>query len=142
MQAVISPEVRAAWDSGDRIGAIRLLREQTALGLAEAKELLESNAAEIKQTPLSREPALPPEVRAELARGNKVQAIKILRKATGLGLKEAKELVDRAESPSPGMRSGLSTGLMRGEAPGGMVMTTFVVLVVLTLGVALWVMFT
>jgi hypothetical protein len=34
-------------------------------------------------------------VRAELAAGNKIAAIKLLREATGLGLKEAKDVVDR-----------------------------------------------
>jgi ribosomal protein L7/L12 len=142
MQPVISPEVRAAWDSGDKIRAIRLLREETSLGLAEAKALLESNAAGMQAASVSRGQPLPPEVRAELARGNKIEAIKLLRKASGLGLKEAKELVDGAESATPSMQPGRSTGLMRGEAPGGKVRTFFVVLVVLVLGAALWMMFT
>lgn len=34
-------------------------------------------------------------VRAELAAGNQIAAIKLLREATGLGLKEAKDEVDR-----------------------------------------------
>jgi ribosomal protein L7/L12 len=142
MRPVISPEVRAAWDSGDKVRAIRLLREETSLGLAEAKALLESNAAGMQLASLSRGQPLPPDVRAELARGNKIQAIKLLRKATGLGLKEAKELVDGAESASSGMQSGTSARLMRGEAPGGKVRTIFAVLVVLMLGAALWMMFT
>ena len=37
-----------------------------------------------------------PEVRAALARGNKIGAIKRVRERTGLGLKESKELVERA----------------------------------------------
>jgi hypothetical protein len=85
---------------------------------------------------------LPPESRAELARGNKIEAIKLLRKATGLGLKEAKDLVDGAESATPSMQPGTSAGLMRGEAPGGRVRTIFAVLVVLMLAAALWMMFT
>jgi ribosomal protein L7/L12 len=40
---------------------------------------------------------LPPEAKAALAAGNKIEAIKSLREATGLGLAEAKEVVDRAE---------------------------------------------
>lgn len=36
-------------------------------------------------------------VQAALAEGNKIEAIKILREATGLGLKESKEMVDRLE---------------------------------------------
>jgi len=35
------------------------------------------------------------EVRAALAGGNKIEAIKLVRERTGLGLKEAKDLVER-----------------------------------------------
>jgi len=37
-----------------------------------------------------------PDVRAALADGNKIAAIKLVRERTGLGLREAKELVERA----------------------------------------------
>ena len=36
-----------------------------------------------------------PEIRAALDNGRKIEAIKLLRERTGLGLKEAKELVER-----------------------------------------------
>ena len=36
-----------------------------------------------------------PEVRAALVQGNKIAAIKLVRERTGLGLKEAKDLVER-----------------------------------------------
>ena len=36
-----------------------------------------------------------PEINAALVGGNKLEAIKLVREATGLGLKEAKELVER-----------------------------------------------
>ncbi len=42
--------------------------------------------------------SLPPEVKAALDRGNKIEAIKLLRHVTGLGLKEAKEAVERVEA--------------------------------------------
>ena len=48
---------------------------------------------------------LPPEtageVRALLARRAKIEAIKIVREATGLGLKEAKDLVETIEAGGP-----------------------------------------
>ena len=37
-----------------------------------------------------------PEVRAALDAGNKILAIKLVREGTGLGLREAKDLVERA----------------------------------------------
>lgn len=39
---------------------------------------------------------LPPDVQAALKRGNTIDAIKCLRAATGLGLKEAKDLIDES----------------------------------------------
>jgi ribosomal protein L7/L12 len=43
------------------------------------------------------EPALAPEIRDALRRGNKIEAIKIYRELTGVGLAEAKQVIDRAE---------------------------------------------
>jgi len=40
---------------------------------------------------------LPPEVQAALARGQKIEAIKLLREARGMGLKEAKEAVEACQ---------------------------------------------
>lgn len=53
--------------------------------------------------PVSRDPTgLSPEalatIRAELARGNKIAAIKLMRAATGLGLAEAKQAVEAMAS--------------------------------------------
>jgi hypothetical protein len=45
---------------------------------------------------------LPPAAVEALARGDKIEAIKITRQHTGLGLKEAKELVDRHEDGHEG----------------------------------------
>ena len=47
-------------------------------------------------------PGLPAEVLEAVVRGNKIEAIKLLRAARGLGLKEAKDIVDAAE---PGIRA-------------------------------------
>lgn len=49
-----------------------------------------------------RDPVVPPPdvltaIRAELARGNKISAIKLMRDATGLGLAEAKREVESLE---------------------------------------------
>ena len=45
---------------------------------------------------------MPAEVLEAVVRGNKIEAIKLLRAARGLGLKEAKDIVDAAE---PGIRA-------------------------------------
>jgi hypothetical protein len=48
---------------------------------------------------------LPPEALAALARGSKIEAIKIVRETQGLGLKEAKELVDAWQDAHPAPRT-------------------------------------
>jgi len=49
--------------------------------------------------------ALSPGARAALARGNKIEAIKLVREEHGLGLKEAKDLVDAYAAANPPPRS-------------------------------------
>ena len=43
------------------------------------------------------DPAFAPQVQEALRRGNKIEAIKIYRELTGVGLAEAKQAIDRAE---------------------------------------------
>ena len=43
------------------------------------------------------DPALSPQVQEALRRGNKIEAIKVYRELTGVGLAEAKQAIDRAE---------------------------------------------
>ncbi|HEX6035201.1 MAG TPA: ribosomal protein L7/L12 [Anaerolineales bacterium] len=43
------------------------------------------------------EPSLSPQIQDALRRGNKIEAIKIYRELTGVGLAEAKAVIDRAE---------------------------------------------
>ena len=43
------------------------------------------------------DPVISPQIQDALRRGNKIEAIKIYREITGVGLAEAKEAIDRAE---------------------------------------------
>ena len=43
------------------------------------------------------DPALSPQIQDALRRGNKIEAIKIYRGLTGVGLAEAKSVIDKAE---------------------------------------------
>jgi len=43
------------------------------------------------------DPALSPQIQDALRKGNKIEAIKIYRELTGVGLAEAKQVIDRAE---------------------------------------------
>lgn len=56
---------------------------------------------------------LPDDVLDALRRGNKIEAIKLLRQKTGLGLKEAKDAVE-ASGEAPAART---TALAPGEVP-------------------------
>ena len=43
------------------------------------------------------DPIIAPQIQEALRRGNKIEAIKIFRELTGVGLAEAKQAIDRAE---------------------------------------------
>lgn len=60
--------------------------------------------------------SIPPEAREALDKGNKIQAIKIIREATGLGLKEAKDLVDQL-APSQSSSSDQSSAGRANDNP-------------------------
>ena len=87
-------EVRASLANGRKIEAIKLYRELTGVGLKEAKEAVEAmmaapSAAPVPSSNLDLEP-----VRALMIKGRKIEAIKLYRELTGVGLKEAKEAVE------------------------------------------------
>jgi ribosomal protein L7/L12 len=83
--------------------AIKLMRDKTGLPLAAAKAAVEAIGREDAIVPpapglaatIQRAQQMSDEVRRLAARGQKIEAIKLLREKSGLGLKEAKDLVDR-----------------------------------------------
>ena len=101
MNQPIPPRIQSIWASGDKIQAIKLLREATGVGLAEAKALLEGRPAVRPAARHASTQSLPNDVCAAMDAGNKIEAIKRLRAATGLGLKEAKDRIDSAGSEIP-----------------------------------------
>ncbi len=92
----LPPNVLAALQRGESIEAIKLLRSQRNLGLKEAKELLDAHQHGSSATPSepSMSSSLPPAVIEAMQRGRKIEAIRLLRAASGMGLKEAKEAVE------------------------------------------------
>ena len=56
--------------------------------------------------PASLPKKLPPSVLHAIQAGNKIEAIKLVREQTGLGLKEAKDAVDAYRRQSPPMQGG------------------------------------
>ena len=92
--------VLGALQRGNSIEAIKLLRESTGLGLKEAKDRIDEHLSG-RTTPLATPvspSSLPPTVHTALHQGNKIEAIRLLRQATGLGLKEAKDTIDSFQS--------------------------------------------
>ena len=87
-------------DQGKAIAAIKLVRERTGLGLKEAKDYVERLSSDRTMPPPSTRPALQTgdldtEIQRLLEERNPIAAIKLVRERTGLGLKEAKEYVER-----------------------------------------------
>ena len=98
---------------GNKLGAIRLLREQRGLGLAEAKAALEGFESMGDLPPERPAPAeLPEDVRELAVQGQVLEAIKVLRTQTGMGLAEAKALVDPLVGPSKKSGCGAALGFM------------------------------
>ncbi|MEZ4703249.1 MAG: ribosomal protein L7/L12 [Rhodothermales bacterium] len=89
---------------GQKIEAIKALREATGVGLKEAKEEIERLERGLSPSthplPSDAGAELPEEVRLLMASGKKIEAIRVLREQTGMGLKEAKEAVERVSGKS------------------------------------------
>jgi ribosomal protein L7/L12 len=96
-------EVASLLAQGGKLEAIKLVCERNRVPLSEAREVVErigKEAAIVAPAPglvetIQRAQQMSEEVRRLAARGQKVEAIKLLREKSGLGLKEAKDLVDR-----------------------------------------------
>ncbi|MEQ1859247.1 MAG: ribosomal protein L7/L12 [Chthoniobacteraceae bacterium] len=105
--------IRAALAAGNKIEAIKLLREATGLGLAEAKEAVEKMERDPGATAIPAQAGtsatVPPAVRAALMSGNKIEAIRLYREAMGGGLKEAKEAVERIAQSDPSLPPNVRT---------------------------------
>lgn len=83
---------------------------------------------------MSAPPPIPPHVQAALRAGQKIDAIRLMREATGLGLKEAKDAVEAFQSgQAPGT---LSPGEVRRGPGAGSVLIAIVA--VAALAAAWW----
>lgn len=95
-------QIQLLLSQGKKLEAIKQVRLQTSLGLKEAKDYVEAIERGLSPiSPMVVEPTvqrLPEDLMREAQlvaqQGNKIQAIKMVREATKLGLKEAKDLVD------------------------------------------------
>lgn len=103
-----SDEVKRKVLAGDKIGAIKLYRELTGVGLAEAKSAVEQMQTQLRgfespELSLPRDPAGPAAPQSSTAineaifAGKKIVAIKLYREQTKAGLAEAKRAVEEIE---------------------------------------------
>lgn len=88
-------ELQSLMANGKKIEAIKLYRERTGAGLAEAKEAVEA-FEQGQSLPKTEAPGsdVDREIVSLLEQGKKIQAVKLYRERTGVGLKEAKDAVD------------------------------------------------
>lgn len=89
--------------AGNTIEAIKLLRESSGLGLKEAKDTIDrylrdpSGSTALPAASTATAPGastLPADVVQAMRDGRKIEAIRLLREQTGMGLKDAKDAVE------------------------------------------------
>jgi len=85
---------------GKKIEAIKVVRLATGLGLKQAKDLVDGMACGVPRLTVHTHDDAMAEVRALIAECKKIEAIKLYREVSGLGLKEAKEQVEKMEKES------------------------------------------
>lgn len=109
----LSPEHRRAIQSalqrGSKIEAVKLYRDATGASLADSKDAVE--AMPVDPIPVAGLPSLLPTtgmtpermnaIVSAISRGQKIEAIKLYREATGLGLAESKDAVEAMEIQPP-----------------------------------------
>jgi ribosomal protein L7/L12 len=111
--APLPEAARAALANGRMIEAIRVVREVEGVGLKEAKARVDAHqaggspaAAPSTDASAHGGDALPVAAQAALARGEIIEAIKIVRQTEGIGLKAAKTRVDAHRARGHGLPVG------------------------------------
>lgn len=121
----IPAEAATALAKGLRIEAIKLVREANhGVDLRGAMEAVDAFASGRQPFPVDPPvtaatapfDGLPAEALAALSRGQLIEAIKIVRAVTGLGLKEAKDLVERYRDEQIPARDGAMRAKLEGIA--------------------------
>ena len=113
MQSAFEDEIRELLASGNKIAAIKRYREETGVGLAEAKAAVESLDAggSLAERAQPDDSDLTDQIVGLLGRGEMIEAVKLYRNQSGCGLKEAKEAVERIGEQN-GIRSSSGTGCL------------------------------
>ncbi len=99
--------------AGNKVEAIKIVREATGLGLKEAKDAVAQfvpgdRPFRAPARPAAGGEAIPLAAVAALQNGKFIEAVKIVRQARGIGLKDAKDTVDSYVASEPLVRSRLA----------------------------------
>lgn len=113
----LPPDAVDALQSGRLIQAIKIVRDRTGMDLRSAKEAVERHAARMEAGDEENAggrsapdvamqdrgfASMPSSALKALAQGNKVEAVRLTREATGLGLAASKRLVEKHDDPAAG----------------------------------------
>ena len=125
-QHPLPPEVVAALQRGNVVEAVKLLRKTVNLTLKEAKAAIDQRSRGVTEPAhptASPRPSAPPspsappvqlqlpiEALQALRLGKDIDAARLTREKTGVGLKEAMDAVHDYKRQNPGARHGLSPG--------------------------------
>ncbi|HEY3682623.1 MAG TPA: ribosomal protein L7/L12 [Streptosporangiaceae bacterium] len=131
-------DVQALLASGKKIAAIKRLREQTGMGLAEAKDVVDAmaagrpapgpeqmrrrtiaGAADRAQQIRRMSPATRARAEAFIADRKLIHAIKAIREDTGMGLRDAKETAEAMEAEMAAGRPAGGAAPPREASPAG-----------------------
>jgi hypothetical protein len=132
----LPPAVLAALQRGQTIEAIKLLRDATGLGLKEAKDAVDRHRSGPARPPEATAPwhgTLPPPVLAAIQQGHVIEAIRLLREASGMGLKEAMDKVEAHRRTHPAIDPMRSPGEVPRRSAAG-----WAVAAVLLLALVAW----
>ncbi|MEU7886726.1 ribosomal protein L7/L12 [Microbispora bryophytorum] len=108
VSADLQHRVRDLYAEGKKIEAIKVIREQTGLGLTEAKDLADSLASgrPLPVAPGHARPDLASRVRELKAAGRGEQAVFLVRGETGMGQAEAERFVEAIDVTDAGGDAG------------------------------------
>ncbi|CAA2106260.1 hypothetical protein [Variovorax paradoxus] len=131
----LPPDAVRALQGGRLIEAIKIVRDRTGMDLKSAKEAVDRYAERMDEGDEDMQAgrsapdaamqdrgfaSMPSTALKALAQGNKIEAIRLTREATGLSLAAAKRLVDKHDDPSVGEFAPLPSHMPRRsmEEPG------------------------
>lgn len=142
----ISDQALAALRAGNKIEAIKIVRQETGLGLAEAKQLVEhvDRGGGSPPDSSSRRPCSDPEdvdmpiaALVALRAGKMIDAVAALREKSGLGLMESKQAIEAYLAGNPTLQRQFVDAAAAQRKPPFVIIGVVLAIVALAVGMAL-----